>query len=95
MTVKVLESNRARAKWREILDKAQAGGEDVIVERYGKRVAAVIAYDDFVAVQDELDDLRAGRRAGAAHEEWKRDPSRAVPYETFRADLVTEGLLDE
>ena len=94
MTVRVVESNRARALWREILDKAQAGGEDVIVERYGKKVAAVIAYDDFVAVQDELDDLRAARRAGEAYEEWKQDPGQAVPYEAFRAGLVADGLLD-
>jgi PHD/YefM family antitoxin component YafN of YafNO toxin-antitoxin module len=94
MTVRVLDSNRARALWRDILDKAQAGGEDVIVERYGKKVAAVIAYDDFAALEDELDDLRAARRAGAAYEEWKKEPGRAVPYETFRAELVAEGLLD-
>jgi prevent-host-death family protein len=95
MSVKVIDSNRARALWREILDKAQAGGEDVIVERYGKPVAAVIAYEDFVALEDALDDLRASRRAGAAYEEWKREPSRAVPYESFRANLVSERLLDE
>jgi prevent-host-death family protein len=95
MTVRVVESNRARALWREILDRAQAGTEDVIVERYGKPVAAVIAYEDFVALQDELDDLRAARRAGAAYEEYKQDPSQAVPYKVFRAELVAEGLLDE
>jgi PHD/YefM family antitoxin component YafN of YafNO toxin-antitoxin module len=95
MTIKVVDSNRARALWREILDGAQAGGEDVIVERYGKPVAAVIAYEDFLALEDALDDLRAARRAGAAYEEWKKEPGRAVPYETFRAGLVAEGLLDE
>jgi prevent-host-death family protein len=95
MAVKVIDSNRARALWREILDKAQAGGEDVVVERYGKPVAAVIAYEDFIGLQDELDDLRAARRAGAAYEEWKREPGRAVPYEIIRADLAAEGLLDE
>ena len=95
MTVRVVESNRARALWREILDRAQAGTEDVVVERYGKPVAAVIAYEDFVALQDEIDDLRAARRAGAAYEEYKQDSSQAVSYEAFRAELVTEGLLDE
>lgn len=94
MTVRVLDSNRARALWREILDKAQAGGEDVVVERYGKPVAAVIAYDDFAALEDELDDLRAARRAGAAYEEYKRDPSQAIPWEQLETELVAEGLLD-
>lgn len=94
MTVRVLDSNRARALWREILDKAQAGDENVVVERYGKRVAAVIAYDDFVALEDELDDLRAARRAGAAYEEYRRDPSQAIPWEQLETELVAEGLLD-
>lgn len=95
MTVRTIDSNRARALWREILDAAQAGEQDLIVERYGKPVAALIAYEDFVALQDELDDLRAARLAGAALEAWRREPGRAVPYESYRAGLVAERLLDE
>jgi prevent-host-death family protein len=95
MAVRVLGSNQARSQWRDILDQAQAGELDLVVERYGKPIAAVIAYDDFVALQDELDDLRAARRAGMAYEEWKREPDRGVSYETFRADLVAEGLLGD
>ncbi len=94
MTIRVLDSNQARSQWRDILDQAQAGELDLVVERYGKPIAALIAYDDFVAIRDELDDLRAARRAGVAYEEWKQDPGRGMPYETFRADLVAEGLLD-
>ena len=95
MTIKTIDSNRARALWREILDAAQAGNQDLIVERYGKPVAAVIAYEDFLALQDALDDVRAARRAAAALEEWQREPGRTVPYESNRAGLVAEGLLDE
>jgi len=94
MAIRELDSNQARTQWRDILDEAQAGESDVVVERYGKPVVAVIPYADFEAVQDELDDLRAARRAGAAYEAWKRDPGQAVPYERFRAELVTERLLD-
>jgi len=95
MTVRVLDSNRARAKWRDILDAATAGDSDVVIERYGKPVVAVIAYGDFVALQDELADLRAARRAAAIYEEWKREPSSARPYAEFRAELVAEGQLDD
>jgi prevent-host-death family protein len=91
MTVRIYESNRARANWRDVLDDAAAGSTDVIVERYGKPVVAVIAYDDYLALQDELDDLRAARRAAAIYEEWKRDPSSARPYAELRAELVAEG----
>jgi prevent-host-death family protein len=93
MPVKVLDSNTARREWRDILDGA-GRGDDIVVERYGKPMVAVIAYEDFVALQEELDDLRAGRRAAAAYEAWKADPDRGRPWEEVEADLVAEGLLD-
>jgi len=94
MPVKVLDSNTARTRWRDILDEAGGGDTDVVVERYGKPMVAVIAYDDFVAIQDELDDLRAARRAAEAYEAWKADPDRGRPWEEVEAELVAEGLLD-
>ena len=95
MTVQTLDSNRARAKWRDILDQATSGASDVVIERYGKPVVAVIAYADFVALQDELEELRAARRAAAIYEEWKRDPSSARPYAEFRAEMVAERALGD
>lgn len=95
MTVQTYDSNRARAKWRDVLDVASAGTSDVVIERYGKPVAVVIAYDDYISVQDELDDQRAARRAAAIYEEWKRDPSVARPYAEFRAELVEKGVLND
>ena len=94
MTVAAINSREARAKWRDLLDTASKG-EDLIIERNGKPVVALIAYGDFEALQEELDDLRAGRRASVAHEAWKRDPSRGRPYSEIRAELVAEGLLRE
>ena len=94
MTVKSYESNRARAKWRDVLDMAASGGSDVVIERYGKPVVAVIAYTDFETLQDEIDGLRAARRAARIYEEWKRDPSSARPYAEVRAELVAQGKLD-
>jgi PHD/YefM family antitoxin component YafN of YafNO toxin-antitoxin module len=91
--LQVLDSNRARTKWRDVLDKAHSR-VDVVIERYGQPVAAVIAYDDYVAIRDELDDLRAARRAAAVYEAWKRNPEIARPYTEFRAELVAEGVLD-
>jgi prevent-host-death family protein len=94
MAVLVFDSNRARTRWREILDKAHAGHSDVVIERYGQPVAAVIAYEDYVALQDELDDLRAARRAAEVYAAWKRNPELARPYTEFRAELVAEGVLN-
>ena len=94
MTVQKLDSNRARTQWRDVLDTAATGASDIVIERYGKPVAVVIAYRDFLALQDELDELRAARRAEAVYEEWKSDPSSARPYADFRAEMVAEGKLD-
>ena len=95
MSIETLDSNTARTRWRDILDSASAGDIDFVVERYGKPMVAVISFQDFEALQDELDDLRAARRAAAAYAAWQQDPSRGVPYEEFRGELVAEGLLDE
>lgn len=94
MPVKTLNSNQARTNWRDILDAAGRGDADVVVERYGKPIVAVIAYEDFAALQDELDELRASRRAAEAYRVWKQEPGQAIPYEEFREELMAEGLLD-
>lgn len=93
MTVDVLDSNRARAVWREVLDKARTGS-DTVIERYGKPAAVVIPFEDYEALQDELDDLRAARRASEALEEWKRDPDFGTPLDQFEEELRTAGLLE-
>jgi prevent-host-death family protein len=95
MEVRILDSNRARAKWRDVLDAAAAGTSDIVIERYGKPVVAVIAYDDYVELRDELDEQRAARRATAIYEEWKREPSSARPYSEIRSRLVAKGFLDD
>jgi prevent-host-death family protein len=94
VTISTWDSNDARIKWREVIDTAAAGGADVVITRYGKPVVAVIDYDDFLALQEELDDLRAARRADAAYEEYRRDPSSVQPWDEIRTRLIAEGKLD-
>ena len=94
MTIATWDSNDARIKWREMLDTAAAGVTDVVITRYGKPLVAVIDYEDFLALREELDDLRAARRADAIFEEYLRDPSSARPWDEIRSDLVAEGRLD-
>ena len=59
MTVKTLESRSARKNWRDLLDSAIAGQTDIVITRYGKPVTAMIRYEDYIALQDELVKLRA------------------------------------
>ena len=57
-------------------------------------MAALIPFEDYEALQHDLDDLRAGRRAQAAPDAWESNPALARPYAEVRAGLVTDGLLD-
>jgi prevent-host-death family protein len=94
MALTIVKSRQARQEWRDMLDKVQTG-DDVMIERNGKRVAAVIPAADYELIQEELEDLRIARRAGIAYEAWKNNPNTGKPYTEFRAQLVDEGLLDE
>ena len=94
MPTKMFASNVARDNWREMLDTAMASDADVVITRYGKPVVALVSYEDFLAVQDALADIQMERRAAAAYQEWKDDPSTAIPWEDFKAELIEEGLLN-
>ncbi len=95
MSVKTFDSNVARDNWREMLDTAMASDDNVVITRYGKPIAAILAYEDFLALQETLADIQMERRAAAAYQEWQEDPSTAIPWEDFEAELIEEGLLDE
>ncbi len=91
---RTVSANEARSKWRDIVDEVGAGHTNVVVERYGKPVAAVIPYDDFLALEELLEDQRLIREAEAELAEWRRDPTRARPLEEFEHELKEKGLLD-
>jgi prevent-host-death family protein len=95
MTVETVNVREARARLRDLLDRILSGETDFVIERNGKPVAALIPIGDFEELQEELDDLRAARRAGIALEEWRRDPSTGRPYSEVRARLIEDGLLDD
>jgi prevent-host-death family protein len=62
MTILTIDSNQARANWRDLLDAAVTEDTDVIITRYNKPVVAVVSYEDYVAMQVELQRHRALRR---------------------------------
>ena len=95
MTLWRLSANEARSRWRDIVDAAALGDSDVVVERYGKPMVAIISYEDYVELVDELDDIRAARRAAAAYEAWLQDPSLGRPMEEVEKGLKAEGLFDD
>lgn len=92
MAYQVLNSDDARTHWRDILDTAGMG-QDVVIARYGKPMAVLIPVADYEALREELEELRAARRAKAMLEAWREEPSRGRPYSAVREELATEGLL--
>ena len=89
-----MKSHQARQDWRSLLDKVLQG-EDVVIERNGKALAVLIPIDHYNQIRDELDDLRAARRAEDIYETWKHHPETAEPWKNTRADLIKDGLLEE
>ena len=92
MTVTTIGSREARQKWRDLLDAAYTGTTDTIIERNGKPVAALIPYEDYLALEEALEDLRAARQAAKTYEAWKKNPSQARPYKEILAELEGEKV---
>lgn len=63
MTITILDSNQARNNWRELLDRVLINDTDVVITRYNKPVVTVVAYEDYLLIQDELLKRRAEREA--------------------------------
>jgi prevent-host-death family protein len=95
MSWRVLNANEAQFKWRDVVDAAHTGETDTVIERYGKPLVAVISFEDYQALGEALDDLRATRRAERTYEDWQKNPAGARPYSEVRAEWVKEGLLDD
>jgi prevent-host-death family protein len=82
----VVKSHLARKNWRSLLDQVLKG-EDVIIERNGVQVAALIPVDDYMSLLDELEELRFVREAVAEYETWKAKPETAEPWDQVKEDL--------
>ena len=54
MNIKTLDSRSARENWRDMLDEAHAGTTDIVITRHGKPITAMIRYEDYIALQNEL-----------------------------------------
>ncbi len=80
MDVKTLDSNQARNHWREMLDTVLVSNTDVVITRYNQPVAAIVAYEDYLAIATELNRVRAerSRRKALAENQATMDASELV-----------------
>jgi prevent-host-death family protein len=54
----VISATEARANFQEIINRAEYGGERIIIQRHGKAVVAIIGIDDLKlleAIEDAID----------------------------------------
>ena len=87
---KTMSSEEARLSWREILDAA-AAGDDVTIHRHRKPTAVLISYEDYIALADELEDLRAARRAAEILARAEDDPAAWETWTEIREEMLAEN----
>lgn len=86
-------SEAVRQTWRTVLDTV-AAGEDVIVERHAKPTVAIIAYEDYAAMRDLLDEVRSARAAAEIRDAVRSGKMDTVSWVQLKTELKAEGLLD-
>ena len=52
-----MTSDQARREWREMIDQAYMGNQEVVIERYSKPVAVVLNYGQWQKSQARLEEL--------------------------------------
>jgi antitoxin (DNA-binding transcriptional repressor) of toxin-antitoxin stability system len=95
MPVRVIKSHEARTRWRNLLDIANAGETEIIIERYGKPIATLINYKQYLQAKIILEELHVIQAADQKVQEWLKNPKFGRPYSEIRNRLVEEGILDE
>jgi prevent-host-death family protein len=93
MNARTISYDDVRRDVAGVVNDVYSGGT-VLLQEADKTVAAIISYEDYLALQEELEELRDIRLAEAALEEYRRDPSSAIPWEEAREILRTDGLID-
>jgi len=68
MSTTKVKSGEARARWRDILDQVAAGKGDVVIERNGKNIVAIIPAEDYELIREKLENVRVVRETTAAYE---------------------------
>lgn len=70
MEAVTMTSDQARREWREMLDHAYMDNQEVVIERYGKPIVAVVKYTQWQKTQDRLEELELilGVRTAKARE---------------------------
>ncbi|KAA3663468.1 MAG: hypothetical protein DWQ04_10560 [Chloroflexi bacterium] len=88
MTTTTMSSDQARSNWREVLETAVAG-DNIIIERYGKPIAAIIPFDQFA---EQSDDEQILREASATYQTTDWQAMKAELVAAVKAELKAEAV---
>lgn len=83
-----------KAYWDGIFEDLSSG-QNVIIRRNNKPMAVVIPYEDYLAIQETLENYQDGREAEAILARIKSGEEEVVPWEAVKAELFPEGLPDD
>ena len=73
----------------------QALEQEIIIERDGRPLLAIIPYENYIALKEELEYLRDSLAAAEALDEIGRDPSSVETWEDTKVELRAAGLLGD
>ncbi|MCA9924901.1 MAG: type II toxin-antitoxin system Phd/YefM family antitoxin [Anaerolineales bacterium] len=88
MFTTIMSSDQARSNWREVLETAVAG-HSIVIERYGKPVAAIIPYDQFA---DEDSEKQFLRETSTVYQTADWDTMKAELVAAIKAELKAEAM---
>lgn len=87
MSTKTMSSDQARSNWREVLETAVAGN-NIIIERYGKPIAAIIPFNQF---REDDGKVQTIRETAAAYQTTDWEVIKAELVAAVKAELQAEG----
>lgn len=90
MNATTIDSRRTREQWRDVLDKVTTGAGDIVVTRNKKPSVAIIPYEDYEMVLEQLDDIRSERMAATLYQQWKHGRIAAVPWSEVKQRLTEQ-----
>jgi prevent-host-death family protein len=92
--IKVMNTEDVRRGLSGVLSDV-AAGQDIVIERYSKKVGVVISYEDYEAIQEKLEDLRDARLAEQVYEAVRSGKMKTIPWRQLKEELRKKKGLDD
>ena len=92
MSVVTMSADVARVQWRKTIDLAFAHQKEIVIERYGEPIAALMSYENWLEMKRKLKEQELTIKVLERHQEVKNDPSSLISEEEYERLLQAEGL---